>query len=500
MALVQVRSFSYTYPGEKKRAINDLSFDIEEDAFVVLTGRSGSGKSTLGKALAGFLFHEQNETHSGEIFVRGADMTAIPLYEASERVAYVQQNPEDQFCTLSVVDEIAFGLENACMEPRQIEERVAWTLEVVQGSHLKGRDLASLSGGEKQKVAIAAMLALHPDVLILDEPTANLDPVATQQVFDTLHHIRRSHNLTVIIIEHKLESLRQFNPDLLVLESGRLLTVTTIESFEKRLARVAIHLPLQPQSHSPDTSQPAIQITGLEVVLQGKTILPQIDLQVPEGEFLALMGPNGSGKSTLVETVIGLHQPIRGVVKLLGQNSRETNTAILVKETGFLFQNPDHQIFTQSIWEEATLLLKNLGRFDNQATERAREWLGSIGLLEKQEHYPQALSYGEKRRLNIVSILLHGPRLLLIDEFLIGQDMANAQAWMTFLRRYTRTGGTVIFINHHVPLATQYCDRVVFLSGGKIIHDAPAAGSAQTLSNLYHQEQNQSLLRGGNHD
>ncbi len=176
MFWIEIQHLTYIYPGTQVPVLRDLTLSIERGSFVVVTGKSGCGKSTFGKALAGFLFQDENTRYSGAVTVNGTDMSQIPLYEASEHVAYVQQNPEDQFCTLTVNDEIAFGLENHCIDPDEIEERIAESLDVVQGSSLAGRRLASLSGGEKQKIAIASMLALSPDVLILDEPTSNLDP------------------------------------------------------------------------------------------------------------------------------------------------------------------------------------------------------------------------------------------------------------------------------------------------------------------------------------
>ena len=472
MSWVDIHHFTYTYPGTLTPVLKDISLSIHRGSFVVITGKSGGGKSTLGKALAGFVFQDENPTYSGEIHVNGADMSQIPLYEASQHVAYVQQNPEDQFCALTVDDEIAFGLENQRIAADEIEQRINEALTIVQGLSLRGRYLATLSGGEKQKVAIASMLALSPDVLILDEPTSNLDPLATFNVFETLYHMRESHDLTVIIIEHKLDQLRRFNPDFYVLEEGNIQPIENIPAFQSHLA--AAKQPL-PEMLTEDILEddPLVEIIKTSVGIKSHPILADINLRVVPGEFIALMGPNGSGKSTLLRTIMGLYKPSSGSVLTFGNQIISTKTSALVKKTGFIFQNPDHQLFTQSVWDEASLVLKNLGLLTQDSKNRISTWLNYLNLEKRTDDHPHRLSYGEKRRLNLLAVILHQPHLLLIDEFLIGQDMANAHAWMHFLQDYAERGHTVILVNHHPELTIQYCDRTVFMNEGRIILDQP---------------------------
>lgn len=472
MSWVEIRHFTYTYPGEKTPVLIDLNLSIERGSFVVVTGRSGGGKSTLGKALAGFVFQDEKPLYSGSIIVNGTDMSKIPLYEASEHVAYVQQNPEDQFCTLTVNDEIAFGLENHCTAPDEIEQRIDDSLAVVQGSSLKGRRLSTLSGGEKQKVAIASMLALSPDVLILDEPTSNLDPMATENVFETLYHMRESRDMTVVIIEHKLAQLQRFEPCFFVLEKGEIQPIENIPAFQSHLAEGKHPIPGMLTDEILD-DDPFIEISEANVKIKGHPVLHEIDLNIFPGEFIALMGPNGSGKSTLLQTIMGFHKPSNGTLRAFGADAATIRTSALVNNIGYLFQNPDHQLFTQSVWDEATLTLKNLGLFNTNYTEKIQSWLKYLGLGSRINDHPQRLSYGEKRRLNLLAILLQQPHLLLIDEFLIGQDMANAHAWMKFLQEYAETGHSVMLVNHHKALTIQYCDRVVFMNEGRIVLDQP---------------------------
>jgi energy-coupling factor transport system ATP-binding protein len=475
MAWVEIKGFSYTYPGETTPALKDINLDIPQHAFIVIAGRSGSGKSTLGKALSGFLFHDEQPEYEGKIIVNQTDMTSIPLFNASKRVAYVQQNPEDQFCTLTVLDEIAFALENACLPPEVIEERIDQALAVVKGLDLKDRLLSTLSGGEKQKIAIASMLALGPDVLILDEPTSNLDPDATQHVFETLHGVRAQKNLTVIIIEHKLAQLMAFDPTFVYMDQGRIVPQNPLNDIPP------IHFSTPTNRHALHQTDPIVEISHLHVNLNRHPILEDINLSLYPGEFVALMGPNGSGKSTLLHTIMGFHKPERGSLVAFGKDRGQFKTSVLVNHVGFIFQNPDHQLFTQSVWDEATLTVKNLGLLDEPTEETTRAYLSDIGLADRLGDHPQRLSYGEKRRLNLVAVMLHNPQLLLIDEFLIGQDLPNAHQWMQLLKQYTLNGHTILLVNHHADLTQAYCDRVIFLDHGKKILDQPTTAAFTAL-------------------
>ena len=480
---IDIQGFNYTYPGGEAPVLNNINLSIEKGAFVVIAGPSGCGKSTLGKALAGFLFQDEVPNYKGKIIVNHIDMSQIPLFHASERVAYVQQNPEDQFCTLSVLDEIAFGLENRCLQPELIERRIDETLKIVNGLELKGRLLAELSGGEKQKVAIATMIALSPDVLILDEPTSNLDPNATQNVFETLHALRKLKDLTVIIIEHKLSQLLPFDPDLVLMAEGKIISERRLSGYipHQDFKRVAKDFQ---QHRSVRSNQPLLDISHLYVRLGGQEILHDICMSFYPGEFVALMGPNGSGKSTLLNTIMGFHRPESGQLMGFGKDLFQAKTSALVEDIGFIFQNPDHQLFTQSVWDEATLTIKNLHLLDKEHVAKAKSFLKETGLAERFDDHPQQLSYGEKRRLNLIAVILHNPKLLLVDEFLIGQDMHNAHKWMYTLRSYAAEGHTILFVNHHADLTLAYCERLIFLDAGRKIIDAQVTTAFDKLAKI----------------
>ena len=307
MSFIEIRDFSYTYPGRDEPALRGVNLDIDRGQLLVITGKSGCGKSTLAKALAGFLFQDEVAHFEGEIWVNETDMTQIPLYAASERVAYVQQNPEDQFCTLTVQDEIAFGLENRKVPSLEIAARIEKALAAVHGTDLMERDLATLSGGEKQKIAISSMLALSPDVLILDEPTSYLDPTATQHTFETLHTLARMQGLTIIIIEHKLQQLADLNPKVIVMDQGQCISEETVSDFlasQQRLDENLVQGICRLKFGS--KPEPVLSLSGLGLTIGQTQILEDVHLDLYPGEFVGLLGPNGGGKTSLLRSIMGL--------------------------------------------------------------------------------------------------------------------------------------------------------------------------------------------------
>jgi energy-coupling factor transport system ATP-binding protein len=347
MPLVDIKDLTFAYAGKQEPVLNKLNLEIEKGSLSIITGVSGCGKSTLGKALAGYLFQNTAGQYSGTISINGIDMTKIPLYEASQRVAYVQQNPEDQFCTLTVADEIAFGLENNRLPPSEIERKIDEALILVSGNELKDRYLSTLSGGEKQKIAIAAMFALSPDILILDEPTSNLDPAATEKVFKTLDEIRQKEELTIIIIEHKLNQLTDLQPDILFMTKGKIIKLDAVSGYWSSLRACADDIPRLPQfpaSLTSNDTNPLLVMEGVSIKKSGQLILKHIDLEIKKGDFIALMGPNGSGKTTMLQGIAGLVPTETGKRVGFGLNLDEQPISQLVHEIGYMFQNPNHQI------------------------------------------------------------------------------------------------------------------------------------------------------------
>ena len=438
--MIEVRNYSFRY--NKEWVLRNITLAIDRE-LIVITGKSGSGKSTLALSIAGFL--KDTGAHKGKILVSGKNIEDFDLFELAQKIGMIQQDPESQICTMSVEDEIAFGLENLCHNKQEIEKRIEWALSIVNGHDLRKRSTNSLSGGEKQKVAIASVLVMKPDVIIFDEPTSNLDVETTKEVMRVIRKIKKKADISAIVIEHKWKHIYMYADTLYEMNSGE-------------LRRIENPPDIVYNGYKNEVGQPLLEIKGLEFSYERK-VLGGIDLTVNEKEIIGIMGPNGSGKTTLLMCIMNFLQ-YKGDVLLRGKSIRNKKTPDIARNIGIVFQNPNHQIFENTVYKEAGFACKNFHMdFDVD------------GLLEKSDlmkyvnNNPFKLSYGEKRRLNIVSVLSYKPEIILLDEPFIGQDYENVQKIMDLLK-----GTTCLMVVHDPFIAETFCSRIFELREG-VLHE-----------------------------
>lgn len=476
--MISIRDLNFRYPGNRTYALEDLNLEIAKGEWVVVVGKSGCGKSTLALALGGFLFNQYPELITGTVEIDGLDVSTTPLFEIADRVGLVQQNPESQFCTLLVEDELVFGLENRCFAAEEIEKRIDWALEITSCYHLRDRSLASLSGGEKQKIAIAAMLAAKPEILIFDEPTSNLDPSATAEIFKVIQKIREKTQITVIVIEHKVNFLREFHPRLIEMHDGQVVQDRQLDDWEQNTY-------VNGETNFSSVGElPLLSIQSLFAGYNHHPYLKDVSLNIFPGEFVAVMGDNGSGKSTLLQTIANLQKPMNGSILLMGRDTHQVPVSELARSIGYIFQNPAHQIFANTVWHETTFAPLNFGNLDEKKSYLALELIRMAGLEERQQDNPFLLSYGQMRRLNLISVLVYQPQLYLLDELLIGQDIENGTYLLEQLQIAQRQGAAVIMVVHNPDAVSAFASRIVFLESGKVLFDLSVKDGFEKLASM----------------
>jgi energy-coupling factor transporter ATP-binding protein EcfA2 len=438
--MITIHDYSFKYNISDTWVLKDISLSIDRE-LVLITGKSGSGKSTLAKSIAGFL--KETGESTGEIYIDGSRISECDLFELSQKVGIVQQDPESQICTMNVTDEVAFGLENLCYPQSKIEERITWALSIAGGEYIKNRDTTSLSGGEKQKVAIASILAMKPEVIIFDEPTSNLDVKTTKEIMEVIKKIQKKADVSAIVIEHKWEHIQKYADSIYQMNDGHLKKIE--------------NLPKAPYTgYKTDTGNPVLKIKDVSFSYED-TLLDGIDLTVSENEIIGIMGDNGSGKTTLLLCIMNFLN-YTGDILLNGSSIKGEKTFDIARDIGLIFQNPNHQIFENTVYKEAAFASNNFG-----VHGPVGELLQKSGLENYINKNPFRLSYGEKRRLNIVSVLSYNPQVLLLDEPFIGQDYENVQKIMDLLKQTT-----CIIVLHDPFIAKAFCNRIFELKEGKL--------------------------------
>lgn len=440
---IDVRGLRIQYPDRDRPAIVDLTESIAEGETVAITGPSGCGKSTLCRAIAGFIPEMIPASIDGAILLGGDSVWETDPARIAQRVGYVQQDPDAQLCTLRVEREVAFGPENLCLSREEVGTRVDEALAAVGIDHLRRRETTDLSGGEKQRLAMASILAMRPRILLLDEPTANLDPEGAKTLFDLLERLQDKRGMTLVIIEHRIRPLLRMGPRVVVLDRGRLVRRHPRERIDPQdMGRRGGDEELRTVIPTEDRVLLIERLTfGYEAPL-----FRELAFDLRRGEILGVIGPNGGGKTTLLRLIAGLAKPDSGRIDL----------ADGVK-TGFVFQHPHHQIFERTVMGELAIdgAERRPGEFDRRLAEGRLNGLGEVP--------PLSLSLGEQRRLTLLTALRRRPDLLLLDEPFIGQDRRNVGWIVAQIRAHCARRGSVILVSHDIPLVEGLAHRILYL-------------------------------------
>lgn len=487
---IRVENLSFRYRDRQDLALKNISLRIDPGELILLAGTSGSGKTTLLRCLNGLIPRSYKGEIQGEIQIQGQEISQLKLSQISQMVGTVLQDPERQILGSRVRNEVAFGLENLGLSRQEITERVDFALQYLNIAYLRDRETFSLSGGEKQKVALAGVLAMRPSILLLDEPLASLDPASAQEALSLVRRLV-DEGLTVLIIEHRVEDVLQIQPDRVlymtegeVRYSGTALGLMEVVDYEeiKLPADVIVQLAAQqPELENlrvlPTAAgkpvEPLVQFENLVFGYEsGQEVLRGVTLAINRGDVIAVLGPNGAGKTTLIKHAIGLLKPRSGRALVEGKDTRELSVAQIANTLGYVFQSPSHMLFAPTVTEELVFGPKNLGHSTERIQEEVKEAIEIVHLQGREEDPPLSLSFGQQKRVSIAAILAMRSKILVMDEPTAGQDYRN---YMNFMDSILQLPGfeAILFITHDIDLAVIYANRVLLVNGGRIVADGP---------------------------
>ncbi len=486
--MLDLEDITFCYPQQTEPAINGVSFKIKKNESVLITGASGSGKTTLARIISGFIPQLIHGEFHGNYLINNKPIDNLSTPEISSQIGLIQQNPENQFVSMFVVDEVAFGPENLCLSREEIQNRVNNSLRLTEIEHLGKRDLYHLSGGEQQKVAIASILTMNPQILILDEPSAQLDRRSFFRLIETLNTLKLKENKGLIIIDHQFKPFLPVADRLLILKDGCLvldIPVNEINKYNQELNKLGV-LSKKPQKriHSklPLKSRiPLLEIRDLDYWIDNHHILNEINFSCHSGEIIGITGPNGSGKTSLFLNILGLRRSLRGNVLI---NGKKAPSAISkrAEKIGLVFQNPDHQIFEKTVYDELLLAPRHFNLDLSTMDDYIGRLLTGTHLDQYRNRLPLSLSYGEKKRLTIISSEIYQPSILLLDEPFAGQDYQNIERILKLITLAAEKGRGIIIITHRPEILFNFCDRVINLDNGQITLNKPAFEAQKELN------------------
>ncbi|MAP63354.1 MAG: ABC transporter ATP-binding protein [Microbacterium sp.] len=519
--LARLRQVAITHDEAHVATPASVTFDVSPGEVVLVLGPSGSGKSTLALALNGLIPHAFPASIAGTVSIDGVDTTEATVASLSTHVGMVFQDPDAQLVTGTLLDEVAFGPENLKLPVADVLARAETALRRVGLWERRTENPDRLSGGGRQRLAIACALAMGSPLLVLDEPTANLDPRGIDEVYAALGDLVAAGDRAVVLVEHNLDAAIGFVDRVLVLDAaGRLIADGPVDDILRHRAdelhRLGVWLPhsalaalrlraagyrLDPLPLTPAELQdaletaparaiprpvaravddrrgqdPVVTVRGLDLRRGRTDVLHDVDLDVRRGEFVAVVGANGAGKTTLVQAIAGVIRPPRGTVHVGGEDISRVDPRRLSSRIGFVFQNPEHQFISHTVFDELAHGLRRANLDESQVRRRVDELLERFGLADKADAHPFLLSGGQKRRLSVGTALVAGAPVLALDEPTFGQDRARADELLRLLADLRDDGTTILVVTHDMQLVAEHADRTIVVDAGRIAADGPTS-------------------------
>jgi len=515
--IIRIKNLCYKPLGADENVLKNINLELREGDFALLLGPSGCGKSKLTLCLNGLIPHLDQGEMRGMVEVAGKDTRTHEIHDFASIIGMVFQSPDDQILSLMVVGEVAFGVELQGLPHEEIVRRVEEFMQLLEISHLKDRLTFAISGGQKQRVSIASNLVMLQQVLVLDDPTTDLDPVGKAEIVQTLGRLRDEMGKTLLVIEHDLNDLIELANRVIVMDDGQVVhDGAPAEIFSQHyedLVRLGVNLPqhveighalLQSGNQAQRfpvfkedafavfqkfvedrpgllvkserailrKGEPVISVRELEFSYDsGTPILRKLSFDIQQGEFVAIIGANGSGKSTLVNNLVGLLRPDQGQIVINSHDTREISVSDLVSDIGYVFQNPDHQLFANTVEDELRFSLRGRKLSEEEIERRITDTLDIVGLEHLRDRHPFSLSRGQRQNLAVATALIHDPKLILLDEPTTGQDRRNLSGLLGMLSRLNQQGNTTIMITHDMDIVAAYATRVMVMADGEIVFD-----------------------------
>ena len=485
-AALSIENLSFKYSSRSEMALENINLQIQPRQIMLLAGASGSGKTTLMRCINGLIPRTYRGMGRGEISVFGRSVREMNMAELSQIVGTLLQDPERQIVASYVVNEVAFGLENLGLPREEILRRVDETLSYLKISNLRDRETFQLSGGEKQKVALASVLAMRPRILLLDEPLASLDPASAHEALQ-IFRLLADDGIAILLVEHRVEDALSINPEQVAyMDEGQLVYSGSAEGLMQVVDYRRIKLPAPvvlerarnsplPEIHSAlprHEETPLIQFEQVHFRYSAETpeVLHDLNFAIHPGDVIAILGHNGAGKTTLVKHALGLLKPTQGRVLLEGRDTRGTTVAQAAHTVGYVFQSPSQMLFAPTVEEELSFGPRNLNHPPEQIKKDVAWAIQTVNLASELKMPPLALSFGQQKRISIAAVLAMRSRILIMDEPTAGQDYWNYQAFMDSILQMPGFD-SILFITHDLDLALIYANRILLVDQGRIMAD-----------------------------